>query len=146
MARYDDKFRASAVVMLQAAGWPEREGALSQVAKHLDVPAMTLGRWAKGESNPPPNEIVDEKRVELSDLLEKALRAALGSLSYKLEEASYRDTATAIGIFTDKLQLLNDKPTQNVNAQIAFVRSGVSTLPEHLAPGPAPSIAGEAEV
>jgi hypothetical protein len=35
----------------------------------------------------------------------------------------------------DKLQLLNNEPTENINAQIAFVRTGLSTIPEHLASG-----------
>lgn len=146
MARYDDKFRASAIVMLQAAGWPERDGALSQVARHLDVPLTTLHRWASGESNPPPSELVNEKRLELDELLDREIEAALGAMKVARADASYRDLGTVFGILVDKKQLLNDRPTQNVNAQINFVRTGVSTLPEHLTPGPAPSITGEAEV
>lgn len=146
--RYSDEYRSIAVTMLKALGWPEREGALAEVARHLGMKdgGRTLSRWAKGEQNPPPDYLVEEKTAELSELLDQALRSAIKSLPSKLDDASYRDTATAIGIFTDKLQLLNDKPTQNVKSAIIFDRRGISTLPEHLASGTDESAEGEAEI
>jgi hypothetical protein len=131
--------------MLQAAGWPDRVGALAQVAKHLGMTdeGRTLSRWAKGEQNPPPDQVVGEKRAELSELLDRALRDAIKSLPDKLDEASYRDTATAIGIFFDKQQLINGQPTQHVQQSgVTFARVGVTTIPQHLAPGAASSIDG----
>ena len=109
--RYDDKFRASAVVMLEAAGYPDREGALSQVAKAVDVPLPTLHRWARGKNNPPPSDVVNEKRKELRELLDDEIRAALGEMSQARGEASYRDLGTVTGILFDKIQLIDGKPT-----------------------------------
>lgn len=141
--RYDDKFRASAIVMLEAAGWPDKEGALTQVSKHLGIPLTTLHRWANGESNPAPSDLVSEKRVELSKLLQAEINAALGEMSKARPFATYRDLGTVAAILIDKLQLLNDKPTQNVQQSISFERRGVSSLPEHLTFGTATSITGE---
>lgn len=116
MARrsYDDKFRASAVVMLEAAGYPGKKGALERTAKHLGVPAMTLSRWAKGSNNPPPNEIVTEKKGELIDWINGELEAVFGVLPSKRTEASYRDLMTGVGILIDKRQLLTGKPTESI--------------------------------
>lgn len=40
--KYDDEFRASAVLMLEAAGYPDTEGALARVSELLGVPARIL--------------------------------------------------------------------------------------------------------
>ena len=65
--RYNDKFRANAVVMLEAAGYP-KSGALSQVSQHLSVPLNTLKGWATAASNPVPADVRTEKKAELIDL------------------------------------------------------------------------------
>lgn len=109
--RYDDKFRASAVVMLEAAGFPEEKGALMRIAAHLHVPKSTLSRWFHEKQNPAPPELVTEKKGELVDWIRSELYAAFGRMPVVRNEASYRDLATTIGILTDKLQLLTGQPT-----------------------------------
>src|SRR3990167_1921785 len=111
---YDDKFRASAVVMLEAAGYPTEKGALTRTSEHLHVPAMTLMRWFRKVQNPPPNEVVTEKRAELKDFVRSELNAIFGDMPIVRADASYRDLATAAGILIDKLQLLENKPTERV--------------------------------
>lgn len=118
--RYDDKFRANAVVLLEAAGYPNKPGALASTARRLGVPDMTLSRWAKRQNNPAPNELVSEKRVELADLLRAEIRNALGAMDEARPDASYRDLATSIGIMTDKLQLLTGEPTDNNRTRIVI--------------------------
>ena len=108
---YDDKFRASAVVMLEAAGYPETKGALMRVAAELKVPAMTLSRWFRGSNNPPPNELVTEKGIDLKAALWGEIGAILGDMPIAREFAEYRDLGTVLGILFDKLQLLENKPT-----------------------------------
>lgn len=110
--RYDDKFRASAVVMLEAAGYPDKDGALSSTANHLDVPLSTLRGWFTAEHNPPPAELRNEKRGELSDLLRREIDSALGAMDNARPDASYRDLGTVAGILIDKLQLITGKPTE----------------------------------
>lgn len=113
--RYDDKFRASAVVMLEAAGYPDKIGALAEVAKHLGVPAMTISRWFKAAQNPPPNELVTQQKKELTDRLEE-LAHKLVDMAFTIADdadtsASIQQVATSMGIVVDKWQLLKGKPT-----------------------------------
>jgi transposase-like protein len=111
---YDDQFRASAVVMLKSQGYPEMNGALSLVAKHLKVPASTLSRWFKGTSNPPPSNIVNEKKDDLRTLYENEIYAIMKVLPDKRDDASYGTLASAQGIFFDKIRLLDGLPTEIV--------------------------------
>lgn len=112
--QYDDKFRASAVVMLEAAGYPDKPGALTQVAAHIGVPAMTISRWFKAANNPPPHELVTEKRLDLKDMLRAEINGALGAMPGQRIEATYRDLGTVAAILIDKLQLLEGKATERV--------------------------------
>lgn len=116
--RYDDKFRAGAVVTLQAAGYPGKDGALTQVAGHLGIPRETLRRWAIEKNNPAPPELVTEKKAELKDLLDAEIRAALGEMPEARIEASYRDLGTVLGILIDKKQLLDGKPTDRLDVNL----------------------------
>jgi len=109
--RYDDKFRASAVVMLEAAGWPNEKGALARVSRHLGVPSPTLSRWAREKNNPAPNEVVTEKKGDLVALLKAEAEAIFGDMPNARKDASYRDLAVALGIVLDKHQLLSGGPT-----------------------------------
>lgn len=118
--RYDDKYRAGAVVMLEAAGWPGAKGALTRTANHLGIQPRTLQRWALRENNPPPAHLVSEKRAELTDLLRKEIDAALGAMDEVRPDASYRDLGTVVGILTDKLQLLTGEPTENNRTRIVI--------------------------
>lgn len=111
---YDDKFRASAVVMLEAAGYPHKKGALTDVASHVKVPARTLSRWFNGEQNPPPDQTVTEKRGELIDLVNNELDAIFRAMPVVRAEASYRDLGTVAGILADKKQLLEGKATERI--------------------------------
>ena len=109
--RYDDKYRASAVVMLEAAGYPDREGALSHTANHLGIPINTLKGWFTANRNPPPAELRNKKKVELKDLLRNELDHIFNAMPSARPDASYRDLGTVAGILFDKLQLLDGKPT-----------------------------------
>lgn len=110
--RYDDKFRASAVVMLEAAGYPDKKGALEQTSKRTGVPISTLHGWFNATRNPPPADVRNEKRKELRELLEDELRAIFQEMPNARSEAGYKDLGTVAGILFDKKQLIDGKPTQ----------------------------------
>ena len=143
--RYDDEYRASAVLMLEAAGYPDRKGALATVSSHLHMPAATLSRWGREKQNPPPTDLVSEKRLdlvaELTDLLGLSLKAAKDTVG----EATYRELMTGVGILVDKVQLLTGQATARaevggpnggpVALRVEYVNdwravSGQSLLPE----------------
>jgi hypothetical protein len=98
--------------MLEAAGYPGKDGALASTAKHLKVPHQTLRRWFLSEQNPPPSVLVREKRGELSELLRNEVEGIFCQMPNVREEASYRDLGTVAGILIDKLQLITGKPTE----------------------------------
>lgn len=115
---YTDEFRASACLMLEAAGWPERKGAVSKVANHLGVAHQTLGRWARGVSNPPPNKIVQSKKRDMLGELESLQYLLLGEMAEAYKDAPFNHLATAFGIITDKHRLLSGESTDNNAVQI----------------------------
>lgn len=117
--RYDDKFRASAVVMLEAAGYPANAFRLQEVADRLGVPGRTLRRWYNGEHNAPPDDVVTQVKKELSERLEE-LTHKLVDMAFTIAESAVDDTSiqqatTSIGIVVDKLQLLKGKATERID-------------------------------
>lgn len=112
--RYDDKFRASAVVMLEAAGYPDKEGALMTVARHLGMPHNTLRNWYHAERNPPPSELRQDIKKSLSEMLEDIAYKLIEAMPGKVLDASLQQTATSMAIAIDKMQLLSGKPTDIV--------------------------------
>ena len=117
--RYTDDYRASAVLMLEAAGYPKREGALTQVSSRLGVPLSTIRGWYTGAHNPPPAELRNEKRFDLVEAIREELEAIFPNLKDRREEASYRELVTAVGILTDKMQLLTGQPTERAEVNVS---------------------------
>ena len=141
---YSDKFKASAVLMVEAAGYPDDEYALKRVSKEQHIPLETLKGWVKRgikygkvdeATQKDIDELMEETRTELTELFENSVRAALREMATKIEDASYRDLAWVAAVHTDKLNVLNGKPTQNIQQGITFERKGITTLPEHPTPG-----------
>lgn len=118
--RYTDKFRADCVLMLETEGYPDKEGALTIVSNATGIPLATLHRWYHKSSNPPPSDIVNEKRFDLIDAIMGELEKAFGAMDGARGNASYRDLATAIGILADKKQLLQGKATSIVEIMDKF--------------------------
>ena len=103
---------------MEAAGWPEQKGALTAVAKKVKVPHPTVSRWGRQVQNPPPNELVRDKRIQLTDLIENELQAIYAEFPKARQDASYRDLGVVGGILHDKLQLLTGGSTENVNHNV----------------------------
>lgn len=123
--RFNDDFRASAVLMLEATGYPEKKGGLTQVSTHLGVPLSTLRGWYTAERNPPPAELRNEKRIDLIGELTALLGLTFTAAKNTVNEASYKELATAIGIFVDKLQLLSGQPTERQEVNVTDHRERI---------------------
>ena len=121
--KYDDEFRASALVMLEAAGYPDTLGAMERVAGHLGVPGRTLRRWYTGQSNPPPDKVVARKKIDLTQAVRHELSAIFADMEAKRGEASYRDLTIAAGVLIDKQQLLEGKPTGIIEDRVSDSRA-----------------------
>ena len=109
--RYTDDFRAKAVAAAIAAGYPKTKGALTRVAGELGISHQLLRNWVIGAQNPPPQGLLQEKKLELRELLQAELATIMKTLPDKRGEASYRELGTVFGILFDKAQLLDEMPT-----------------------------------
>jgi len=117
---YSDEDKASAVLMLEAAGYPDRKGAMSQVVRELGVPESTLRSWAKNEHGAPPAKVRDRKKGELIESLNEVATKLIEHLGDIADTGDVRETATAAGIVIDKLQLLRGDSTANTNQHIVI--------------------------
>lgn len=132
--RYNDKQRAAAVAMLQGMGYPEKKGALTAVYNHTGIPLPTLSRWFRGTSNPPPNDIVNETKIDLVSAIKKELADLFPAMGDARDGASYKELATAAGILIDKLQLLEGKPTAINEERASDARNKLMDLVSRRAP------------
>lgn len=112
--RYSDEYRASAVIMLQAAGYPERRGALMEVANHLGVSHSLIRRWYAHSQNPPSSKSVQIKMTDIVEMLKKELARAIEAMPNALPDADYLDIGKVMGIMIDKLQLLQGEATERI--------------------------------
>ena len=123
--RYTDEYRASAVLMLEAAGYPDTEGALSRVADHLGMHYQTLSRWFRAVQNPPPHEMVQEKREDFLQQLQAIKGLAAGKIIERIEEYDPRDLTGLLKISAELAELLAGKPT----GRIEHLETVLETLP-----------------
>lgn len=114
MARYTDEFRAQAIAMLAAAGYPDVKGAIVRTARQLGIKHQTLSRWARREYNPAPHKTVLVKSFDLKEAIRDELQAILVELPNARPDADFKELATSFGILVDKLQLLEGKATERV--------------------------------
>lgn len=123
--RYDEKFKAGAVVMLESQGYPDNVYKLQEVADHLGVPSRTLRRWWVGDKGAPAGESVQQEKRELADLFEDAARTYLRHAVQDdvVDEVSGNASMTAAAIAVDKMQLLRGLPTEIVSMIPDVVRA-----------------------
>lgn len=116
--RYTDEERASLMAMLQSEGYPGTLGALQKVATYAQVSPDILRRWWNGTQNPPPDNLVGHKKIDLAAAITDELSAIFSEMKTKRSEADYRALGTVAGILFDKKQLLEGKSTQNINIDV----------------------------
>lgn len=105
---YTDAERAEALAALASNG-----GNISRTAAQLKIPRMTLSTWA-GKGDDVSDELAalkERAQGNLASALEGVAWRLVGVMPEKLEAASLRDVATALGITVDKIQLLRGEPT-----------------------------------
>ena len=122
--RYTDEERASYVAALELAGYQNNGGKNSHILYELadksGIPSETLRRWWKRSHNPPPDKLVRDKKADFVEAIRDELAQIFVQFDYAREGADYRELATAAGIFIDKLQLLQGRPT-GIEKQIVNV-------------------------
>ena len=135
--RYTDQFRADAVLFMEAAGYPAQKGALERVSKELGVPTSTLHRWFRGKNNPPPAELVIEKRIDLIAAIRREITKIIPEFDLTRGEADYKSLMTAFAILIDKWAVLDGHATQRIDVDHTHAgqithSAGVSRITELL--------------
>lgn len=126
---YSDALKAEALILLQSTGYPHTAGGLEMTAKQVGVHPDTLKNWHGGKH-------IDERAVqEISAYKRDEVVSKLGRLQHilidELEKrvidggGTAKDVAVALGIVSDKIQLLRGEATQNVDTRIVIERRGV---------------------
>lgn len=118
--RYTDNDRAQHILMLEVAGYPQKKGALWQYSKQSGIPHATLSRWFRSKSNPPPIEIVHNKKRDMKEALRALILDLVDHAHDAANDAGLDPITRGIGIAVDKLLLLEDKPTAIVKLQRAI--------------------------
>lgn len=117
MPSYTDEQRAEAVALLKAEGYPGKVGAMAAVSDTTGVNPRTLYRWFHGKSNPPPDKVVRRKTGDLADMMEGLLHKTLNRMKNIIpKEDNLRSLSVTAGILTEKMRLLRDQPTENVQS------------------------------
>lgn len=109
--------------MLESEGYPDTKGSLQRVSDYSKVPPSTLHRWFHGKNNPAPSDVVNEKRRDLSSMIEGEIYEIFKVLPAKRDEATYRELTTSVGILVDKMRLLQGLPTEIIQILPGFMDS-----------------------
>lgn len=115
--RYSDEVRATAVLLLQANGYPDKPGALMDTARSMGVPHSRLQDWYTGKENPPPPDMVLDLKEDLSSILEDVIRLNLDRARdpVAVSKTSAAQAMTTAAIAIDKQRLINGLPTEIVS-------------------------------
>lgn len=139
--KFDDEYRASVVVMLQAEGYPTNPLALGKVHNYLKQKApyptkQTIKNWFDGTFNPPPSKKLDDKKGDMLGSMNEWAWVLMehGKNPETVSEMTGQQAATSFGIILDKIRLLQGLPTQIVAVLPEFVSTmqQVGEDPEHI--------------
>lgn len=119
MAKYSDEYRASAIAMLTAEGYPVDATAIKRVYGQLegDRPNVrTLRYWFQNQHKPAPEKLIQEKKEGLADLFEKVAEQYVRHAMKEdvVAKSTGAGAMTAAAIAVDKMRLLRDLPTEIV--------------------------------
>ena len=123
---YTAEFKAELLVEVQARG-----GNVEQVANAYGVPRKTLEYWIATEER--YGEFRRQKHLDLATKHEANLHRLTDSVADQdLTEVPFIQKVTAIGILTDKMQLLRGQPTSIVQTENITSNNVLSMLCEAL--------------
>ena len=121
MAKYSDEYRATAIAMLEAEGYPDNKYAVQRVADYLarqkpSPHVRTLRLWFNRKNNPAPEKLIQEKKGELNARIQSAMDLYIEHIGMRdiVDETSAGEAAKVFGILFDKSRLLEDKSTENI--------------------------------
>ena len=115
---YSDSDKDAAILMLQAAGYPNTDGALERASKESGVPRTTLRNWFNNEHGAPQSKVRHIKKGEIVARLDRVISKLVEHLYSIADSGDVRETAITLGVVVDKRQLLSGDPTENLQSRI----------------------------
>ena len=117
MAKYSDEYRATAIAMMVAEGYPDDSTAIKRVHGQVAEPkpnVRTLRYWFQHQHQPAPEKLIQDKKDELADLFEQAAKKYVSHAIKDdvVSKSSGAGAMTAAAIAVDKMRLLRDLPTE----------------------------------
>jgi hypothetical protein len=104
------RFTARALLTLESNG-----GNMKRTARETGIPLTTIRNWRDGGGVSDDVAIIgNEKRPELLERMMTELHAVMDLMPDKRPDADYNALVRAAGILTDKVQLLQGKPTERI--------------------------------
>lgn len=125
--RYTEEEKATALEALNLAG-----GNVARAARESGIVESTLREWAQGRNVSPDvyADYVAKKKgavsARLSALQERLIEALFDKK--KIEAARYGEISTAFGIVTDKLRLIDERPTEITFARLSLLANNHESL------------------
>jgi hypothetical protein len=118
---YDDSIKATALAILDTAGYPVKRGALKAVSHVTGIPASTLRRWAhdcRAGRSPlahptgagPLSAAHPVTTAPLKDVVQNELLAIVRSMAAARSEASYKELSAGFAALAGKLKALDTGP------------------------------------
>jgi len=98
---YTNEHKAAVMALAISAGYPKR-GSKLYIKQISGSKHETLDRWYKTVNL----KLLDDKIMELQELIEKELKSIFGSMDEKRKSATYKDLVTGVGILSDKYIVL----------------------------------------
>lgn len=107
--RYSDSDKAAALAALDA-----NDGNTHKTAKQLNIPRTTLERWVEGRVSDDVPHLRQHKKRELHESLEELAYKLVAVMPEKIDEANLQQSAVALGVVIEKMQLLRGDPTERL--------------------------------
>lgn len=105
--QYSDNDKAAALAFLDF-----NKGNVQRSAKALGIPNSTLDEWVKGRNqNAEVSDLRNDKKVDISTLIDAAVRDMVSASEGKLSTANFQQLWTGVGIAVDKMQILKGEPS-----------------------------------
>ena len=139
--KYTDTQKAIAKVYVEAATGETMDSKIRVAAKKTGIPRKTIWGWINKEEkgiDPEARAQLDEMEVvvkkTLEELLDNEIQRILEAMESTRDSATYIELGRVLAHILPERNNLNGTPTQSIKHQIEFVRSGISSLPQHLTP------------
>jgi len=119
---YSDADKAKALIALDLNG-----GNVKYTAQQIDIPRKTLATWKDGNHlNEDVASLRHNKTKDLADKFEELAHLYIGQAKQTIDSAKGTNAITGAAVAVDKMRLLRDQSTSNINVQQSVIHSYIT--------------------